>query len=94
MIRAVDAIKHLAKFKCSGNLIIPVWPRSWIFSYLGTHCGGWVKTQELISSVFSSGPRVGHVFKGLRDFKTAVLQFDFQNQYLTLNSAKSPPSLP
>jgi hypothetical protein len=43
--RAVDAIQHLAKFKCSGVLVIPVWPRSWIFSHFfpdGTHCAGWV----------------------------------------------------
>jgi hypothetical protein len=47
--RAVDVIKHLATFKCSGILVIPVWPRSWIFSYIfpnGTRGGGWVKTLE------------------------------------------------
>ena len=30
--RAVDAIKHLALFKVAGILVIPVWPRSQIFS--------------------------------------------------------------
>ena len=32
--RAVDAIKHLALFKVAGILVIPVWPRSQIFSRL------------------------------------------------------------
>ena len=90
--KAVDAIFHLAKFKCSGILIIPVWPRSWIFSFIfpdGTHCAGWVKTLELISPVFNSGPSVGPVFKGLKDYKTAVLQFDFKQNFLTQKSVKN-----
>ena len=90
--RSVDAIIHLAKFKCSGILVIPVWPRSWIFNWIfpdGTHCGGWVKTLELISPVFNSGPSVGPVFKGLKDYKTAVLQFDFKQNFLTQISVKN-----
>ena len=84
--KAVDAIFHLAKFKCSGILIIPVWPRSWIFSFIfpdGTHCAGWVKTLELISPVFISGPRVGPVFKGQKSYLTAAIQFDFKQFSLT-----------
>ena len=91
--RAVEAIQHLARFRCSGILVIPVWPRSWIFSYFfpdGAHCSEWVKTLELICPVFSSGPSVGQVFKGRRDFKTAVFQFDFKNQYLCFITVKSP----
>ena len=30
--RAVDAFKHLTLFKVAGILVIPVWPRSQIFS--------------------------------------------------------------
>jgi hypothetical protein len=74
-------------------LVIPVWPRSWFFSYFfpdGVHCAEWVKTLELISPVFRSGPSVGQVFKGCRTFQTAVFQFDFRNQYLSFNTIKSP----
>ena len=65
----------------------------WIFSFFfpdGAHCAEWVKTLELICPVFSSGPSVGQVFKGRRDFKTAVFQFDFKNQHLSFNTVKSP----
>jgi hypothetical protein len=91
--RAVEVIQHLTRFRCSVVLVIPVWPRSWIFSHFfpdRNHCAEWVKSLELICPVFSSGPSVGQVFKGRRDFKTAIFQFDFKNQYLSLSTVKSP----
>ena len=56
--RAIDAVKHLARFKSKGVLIIPVWPRSPWFSWFfpdGRHCAAWVKTLIILNPVFARG---------------------------------------
>ena len=87
--RAIDAVKHIAKFKSKGVLVIPAWPRSPWFSCFfpdGKHCAAWVKTLIILNPVFVSGIGVGQVFKGLKQFDTAALEFDFQSFSLSLCS--------
>ena len=72
--KAVAAIRHLAKFKCKGVLIISVWARSPWFSWFfpdGFHCAAWVKTFFILNPVFVSGIAVGPVFKGVKQFDTS-----------------------
>jgi hypothetical protein len=85
--RAVDAIKHLALCKVSGILVIPVWPRSQIFSWFfpdGAHTPVWVLSLEFLDPSFQSGQSVGSCFKGVQSFKTVALEFNFQNNFLLL----------
>ena len=84
--RAVDAIKHLALFKVAGILVIPVWPRSQIFSWFfpdGAHAPVWALSLEILDPSFSSGQSVGPCFKGVQSFKTVALEFNFQNNFLS-----------
>ena len=91
--RAIDAVKHLARFKSKGVLIIPVRPRSPWFSWFfpdGKHCAAWVKTLIILNPVFVSGISVGPVFKGLKQFDTAAIQFDFQSLSLSYDFDQTP----
>ena len=91
--KCLDAVKHLAKYHCAGVLVIPVWPRAPWFSWFfpdGSHCAEWVKTLLLFSPTFVSGPSVGPVFKGVKQFETACIEFDFQSYSLSYNITRSP----
>jgi hypothetical protein len=91
--KAVDAILHLEKFKVSGILVIPIWPRSQIFSWFfpdGVHASSWVLTLDLINPSFISSQSVGCCFKGLQTFNTAVLEFNFQNSFVSFDSKIHP----
>ena len=91
--RAVDAIQHLALFKVSGILVIPVWPRSQIFSWFfpdGVHTPEWVLSLEFLDPSFKSGQSVGCCFKGLQSFKTVALEFNFHNNFLSFDPKVHP----
>ena len=46
---------------------------------------------NILSPTFSSsGPSVGPVFKGVKQFETASLEFDFQSYSLSYNVIRSP----
>jgi hypothetical protein len=78
--KAIQAVKHLANYAVSGVVVIPVWPMSAWFNFFfpdGRHAANWVKTLLLIDPFYSSGFRVGTVFKGRKSFPTCVLEFDF-----------------
>jgi hypothetical protein len=86
--KAVDALLHLEKFKVSGILVVPVWPRSQIFSWFfpdGVHTSSWVLSLDLINPSFVSGLSVGFTFKGLQNYDTAVLKFNFQNNCVSFD---------
>ena len=74
--RAVDAIKHLERFRTGGILIIPVWPRSQIYSVFfpdGVHAADWVETLDFfINPCFESSISVEECFKGYQQFKTVA----------------------
>ena len=79
-------IKHLALFKVAGILVIPVWPRSQIFSWFfpdGAHAPVWALSLEILDPSFSSGQSVGPCFKGVQSFKIVALEFNFQNNFLS-----------
>ena len=91
--KSIDAVNHLAKYNCAGVLIIPIWARAPWFTWFfpdGSHCAEWIKTLLLFSPTFISGPSVGPVFKGVKQFETASLEFDFQSYSLSYNIVKSP----
>jgi hypothetical protein len=76
----------LAKYHCAGVLIIPVWARApWFTKFFPDdfHCAEWVKTIVLFCPTFVSGPPVGPVFKGVKEFQTACIEFNFQSYYLS-----------
>ena len=78
--KAIAAIKHLAKFESTGVLIIPIWARSpWFSWFFLMDDIAWVKTLLIFNPVFASGIGVGQVFKGVKPFDTAALEFDFQS---------------
>ena len=86
--RAVDAIQHLASFKVYGILVIPVWPRSQIFSWFfpdGVHTPMWALSHQFLDPSFRSSQLVGCCLKGLQSFKTVALEFNFQNNYLSFD---------
>ena len=91
--KAVDAILHLATFKVSGILVIPVWPRSQIFSWFfpdGVHASMWVLSLDIIDPSFRSSQFVGCCFKGLQSFKTVALEFNFQNNFVSFDPKVHP----
>ena len=91
--KAVDALRHLALFKVAGVLVIPVWPRSQIFSHFfpdGTHTPLWVTSLEFLDPSFSSGQSVGPCFKGVQSFKTVALKFNFLNDCLSFTPKIRP----
>ena len=93
MGRAIDVVKHLAKFTSKGVLVIPVWSRSPWFSWFfpdGKHCAAWVKTLIILNPVFVSGIGVGPLFKGLKQVDTAAIEFDFQSLSLSYDFVQTP----
>ena len=90
--RAVDAIQHLERFGTRGLLVIPVWPRSQIYSYFfpdGVHAADWVTTLDFINPRFISNINVGECFKGYQEFKTVALGFDFRRRGLSFTPSFS-----
>ena len=84
--RAVDAVYHLEQFRTRGILIIPVRPRSQIYSFVfpdGIHAADWVETLDFINPCFESSISVGECFKGYQQFKTVALSFNFQTRGLS-----------
>ena len=91
--KAVDAILHLEKFRVSGILVIPIWPRSQIFLWFfpdGVHASSWVISLDLINPSYISSQSVGCCFKGLQTFDTAVLEFNFQNNFISFDPKIHP----
>ena len=91
--KAVDAILHLEKFRVSGILVIPIWPRSQIFLWFfpdGVHASSWVISLELINPSYISSQSVGCCFKGFQTFDTAVLKFNFQNNFVSFEPKIHP----
>ena len=85
----------MAKYHCAGVLIIPLWARApWFTKFFpdGSHCAEWVKTLVLLSPTFVSGPSVGPVFKGVKQFQTDCIEFDFQSYSLSRDSVIRSPT--
>ena len=56
----------------------------------GKYCAAWVKTLIFSNPVFVSGIGVGPAFKGVKQFDTAALEFDFQSFSLSYDFVRTP----
>ena len=58
----------------------------------GKHCDSWVKKLLVINPIYTSGIGVGPFFKGVKDFATAAIEFDFKFYSLSYDSVLLPSS--
>ena len=74
-------VEHLALFRASGVLLLPVWPKSSFFSYFfpeGRHLPEWVSAVVPVKPTFVAGPLVtSKFFRSVGSWDCLLIQVDF-----------------